>query len=419
MQPVKRLQPRSYHAFRCIGAECEDTCCVGWIVNVDKATYEAYQGCGDPQLGPKLRELVTINTEGSSDDNYARIALSGPSCPFLDQGLCSIQKTLGEERLSIMCSMYPRVINVVDDVLQRSLDLSCPEAARMVLLSPEPIEFDEAEGPERDPRLGNLSILRTADESSNKPYRYFLQIRAHVIWLLQDRTYSVWKRVAILGSLCDQLDKTTAHGQIPDVLAAYRDGVERRLFDQALDSHRPQHVKQLELVLELIVGRITSDFTAPRMLACYQKFMDSMAWTADVSMAELGRRYAAAHAQYYAPFLARHEHMLENYLVSYVYRTLFPLGAQQSTHGLSVHRAANTIRDQCLLLTAYFGIVQTLLIGVAAFHKEQFGTGEAVEVIQSFTKAFEHSPTFPERALKKLAEKGVASSTMLALLLLN
>ena len=65
-----------------------------------------------------------------------------------------------------MCSAYPRVMNVVDDVLQRSLDLSCPEAARMVLLDPNPMEFDDDEGPQRDPRLGNLSILRTSDDTS-------------------------------------------------------------------------------------------------------------------------------------------------------------------------------------------------------------------------------------------------------------
>jgi lysine-N-methylase len=419
VQPVKRLQPRSYHAFRCIGAQCEDTCCVGWIVNVDKGTYEAYQSCGDVELGPRLGELVTINTEQSSDDNYARIALNGPGCPFLDEGLCSIQKKLGEEHIPIMCSMYPRVMNVVDDVLQRSLDLSCPEAARIVLLEREPIQFDEEEGAARDPRLGNLSVLNTSDGASGKPYRYFREIRATVIWMLQNRTDSLWKRIAILGSLCDQLDKTTEHEQIPEVLAAYRDGVERGIFEQALNSHRPQHVKQLELVLELIVGRISSDYTAPRMLACYQKFMDSMAWTADVSMPELGRRYAAAYAQYYEPFIGAHGHILENFLVSYVHRTLFPLGAQASTRGLSIHRAAGTIRDQYLLMTAYFGIVQTLLVGVAAFHKEGFGTADAVQVIQSFTKAFEHSPTFPERALKKLSEKGVTSCTMLAILLLN
>ena len=362
---------------------------------------------------------MSINTERSSDDNYARIALNGPSCSFLNEGLCSIQKKLGEGRLPIMCSMYPRVMNVVDDVLQRSLDLSCPEAARMVLLSPEPMQFDEEEGVPRDPRLGNLSVLKTSDETSGKPYRYFREIRALVIWLLQNRAYSLWKRLAILGSLCDQLNTMTEHQQIPEVLAAYRDGVERGTFEQSLDSHRAEPDKQLELVLELIVGRVSSDFTMPRMLACYQKFRDSMEWTADMSMLELGRRYAAAHAQYYAPFLARHGHMLENYLVSYVYRTLFPLGAQESTHGLSIHRVANTIRDQCLLMMVYFGIAQTLLIGMAASSKGSFSTADAVYVIQAFTKAFGHSPSFPERALEILSQKGVTSCTMMAILLLN
>ena len=421
-EPRKRLQPRSYHAFRCIGADCEDTCCVGWIVNVDKSTHESYQRSDDPELGPRLRELVTINTDAANDDNYARINLAGPACPFLTEGWCSIQKKLGEDALSIMCSMYPRVMNVVDDTLQRSLDLSCPEAARIVLLDPAPMQFDEAEGAARDPRLGNMSVLRTSDDGSNQPYRYFREIRAFVIWLLQYRAYPLWNRLAILGSLCDHLQQTTETGQQSqtlEALAAYRDAVERGLFDEALKSHRPQHVKQLELVLELIVGRISSDFTTPRLLSCYQKFMDSMAWTADVSMPELGRRYAAAHAQYFLPFLNQHQHMLEHYLVNYVHRTLFPLPAQESTKGLSVHRVANTIRDQYLLMTAYFGIVQTLLIGMAAFHKEQFGTAEAIQVIQSFTKAFEHSPSFGARALEIMRNKGVNSCTMLAILLLN
>lgn len=421
-EPEKRLQPRSYHAFRCIGAQCEDTCCVGWIVNVDKPTYEAYQRSDDPELGPRFRELVTIHTENASEDNYARIQLNGPGCPFFAEGLCSIQKKLGEEYLSVMCSTYPRVMCLVDDVLQRSLDLSCPEAARIVLLDPAPMEFDEEQGAPRDPRIRNLSILRTSDGESGKPYRYFRELREFVIWLLQYRHDSLWRRLAILASFCDQLQQLVETGQQAqtlEVVQAYRDGVERGLFDQALASHQPQHAKQLELVLELIVGRIRSDYTTPRLLACYKKFMDSLQWTAELSMAELGQRYSQAQAQYYAPFIAAHGHMLEHYLVNYVHRTLFPLGPQESTRGLSVHHIAKTVRDQCLLLLAHFGIVQTLLIGMAAFHKEQFSTAEAIETIQSFTKAFEHSPTFPERALEILQKKGVTNCVMLAILLLN
>jgi lysine-N-methylase len=421
-KPVKRLQPRSYHAFRCIGADCEDTCCVGWIVNVDKPTYQAYQDCDDPDLGPRFHQLVTINTDAASDDNYARIQLNGPSCPFLEEGWCAIQKKLGAEYLSIMCAAYPRVMNVVDDVLQRSLDLSCPEAARIVLLDPNPIEFDQDEGPPHDPRLANLSVLRTSNGKSDKPYQHFREIRGFVIWLLQHRAYPLWKRLVILGSLCDQLQEmaaTSRQDAIPEVLKAYRDGVERDLFGDALRIHNAQPAEQLELVLELIVGRISSDFTAPRLLACYQKFMQAMEWTVESSMTDIGRRYAAAHSQYYEPFMRQHEHILEHYLVSYVHRTLFPLGPQESTRGLSIHHVANTIRDQCLLMLVYYAIVQTLLIGMSAFHKTEFDTAHVIQVIQSFTKAFEHSTSFPERALKILAEKGLSSGATLAILLRN
>jgi lysine-N-methylase len=421
-KPLKRLQPRSYHAFRCIGAACKDTCCVGWIVNVDKPTYETYQSCDDAQLGPRLRELVTINSDGSSDDNYARIKLDGPGCPFLSEGLCGIQKELGEESLPIMCSAYPRVMNVVDDVLQRSLDLSCPEAARIVLLDPEPMQFDEEEGPPRDPRMAHLSILRTSHDNSDKPYRHFREIRGFVIWLLQYRAFPVWKRLMVLGSLCDQLQAAVAAGhnsRTPELLGAYREGMERDLLGRALNAYAPRPAAQLELVLELIVGRISSDFTAPPLLACYQKFMQAMEWTVQSSMDDIGRRYAAAHAQYYAPFLSRHEYILEHYLVSYVHRTLFPIGPQESTRGLSIPHIARSMTDQCLVLMAHYAIIQTLLIGLAAFYKEEFGAGHAVHVIQSFSKAFEHSPSFPERALKVLAGKSVTSGATLATLIRN
>jgi lysine-N-methylase len=421
-KPSKRLQPQSYHAFRCIGADCEDTCCVGWIVNVDKSTYEAYQRCDDPELGPRLHQLVTINTPSVSDDNYARINLDGPGCPFLSEGLCGIQKKLGEEFLPIMCSAYPRVMNMVDDVLQRSLDLSCPEAARIILLDPNPMEFDEDEGPPHDPRLANLSVLRTQNGKSNKPYQHFREIREFVIRLLQYRAFPLWKRLMILGSVCDQLQEMAGKGrqeQTPEFLEACRDAIERDLLGKAMNAHRPQPAAQLELVLELIVGRIGSDFTTPRLLGCYQKFMQSMDWTVESSMNDIGRRYAAGHSQYYAPFLERHQHMLEHYLVSYVHRTLFPLGPQESSRGLAVHHIAHSISEQCLLLLAHYAIIQTLLVGMAAFHQAEFGTGEAILVIQSFTKAFEHSPSFPERALKILAEKGVKSCAALAILIRN
>jgi lysine-N-methylase len=395
---------------------------VGWIVNIDKHTYDAYQRCDHPELGQRLHELVTINPASNSDANYARIDLSGPGCPFLAEGLCSVQNKLGQQYLSIMCATYPRAMNVVDDVLERSLDLSCPEAARMVLLDPNPMAFDEDEGTPHDPRLGDLSVLRTLNENSDKPYRYFREIRGFVIWLLQYRAYPLWKRLVILGSFCDQLHESATaglHSEIREAVEAYRDAVHRDLFDQALNTHHAQPAEQLEVILELIVGRIGSDFTPPRFLKCYEEFMQGIEWTAESSMNDIGRNYVSAFSHFYAPFMSQHEYMLEHYLVSYVHRTLFPLGPQESNRDLSVHHVANTIRDHCLLMMVHYAIVQTMLIGVAGFHKTEFDAGYVIKLIQSSCKTFEHSLTFPGRALQTLADKGVKTCASLAILLRN
>ena len=421
-KPSKWLQPRSFHAFRCIGADCEDTCCSGWLVNIDKGTYDTYQTCEDAEMGPRLRELVTLNPASTSSSSYGRIGLAGASCPFLDGGLCGIQNKLGEPYLSIVCSRFPRVLNVVDDVLQRSLDLSCPEAARLMLLDPAAMQFDEEEGSTHDSRMGELSELTTADESSRKPYPYFREIRAFAIELLQYRAYPLWKRIVILGSFCDQLEQLSAAGQNAQVPAAvqwFRQGIGSNLLDQAIHLHSPKPVLQLGILLELIVARITGEFVSPRFLTCYQEFKDGIEWGPESSMEEIGQRYAAAYGEHLAPFLRRYAHLLEHYLVSYVHRTLFPLGAQKGAGEPRGDKGAETVREQGLLMLVYYGVVQTVLTGMAGFHRAELDPAHVIRLIQSVSKAFEHNLSFAGKALKILAEKGVRNCAAMAILLRN
>ena len=39
----RSLQPDYADEFRCLGAECEENCCQGWGVYVDKGTYTKYR----------------------------------------------------------------------------------------------------------------------------------------------------------------------------------------------------------------------------------------------------------------------------------------------------------------------------------------------------------------------------------------
>jgi lysine-N-methylase len=167
------------------------------------------------------------------------------------------------------------------------------------------------------------------------------------------------------------------------------------------------------------VARITVEYVSPRFLDCYREFKEGMQWGAESSMEELAARYAAAYEQRVLPFLAAHGHMLEHYLVSHLHHTLFPLGAQKSSRDPSMHPAPEAMRDQCLTMLTLYGVIQTVLIGVAAFRGEEFGPGDAIRVIQSVTKVFEHNLSFPEKALRILAEKGVRNCVSMAILLRN
>jgi len=419
--PATRLQPRSYSAFRCIGADCEDTCCIGWGVNVDRETYEFYQRCVDPDLGPSLRELVTINPAAGGDDNYAKITITGTGCPFLSEGLCSIQNKLGEQYLSKMCATYPRVMSMVDNVLHRSLHLSCPEAARVVLLNADPMQFDEAPYQPNGYRIGNLGLLNTtSSKHTDKPYQYYREVRSLAIWILQNRNYLLCQRMVILASLCDQLNAaSTPNLEIPRLLKGCRDAVEQGLFNESLGQLQPRPAAQLETVVELIVSRIGSDFTSVRFRECYQDFMHGLEWTPESSMQDIERCYASAYSQYYAPFMSQHEYMLEHYLVNYVHGRLFPCGPQETSQNLSVEKVINTIGKQYMLMATNYALIRTMLIGIAGFSKTQFGTAHVIKVVQSCAKTFEHSVAFPARALDILSEHGMQNCVSMALLIQN
>lgn len=383
MDAPRVRQPRHYEAFRCLGADCEDTCCNGWRVMIDRPTYDLYQNCSNSELKPSLTSLITINSSSTNDDDYASISPNGTRCPFLSDGLCSIQQKLGEDYLSKLCATYPRVMNIVDGVLEKSLEVSCPEAARLALLDPNPMEFDESQEEAGSARLGSVSTLVTSSSQySAKPYGHFHEVRRLVLSLLQNRSYPLSSRLVILAYLCDKLNENAAardHDEVPDIVRGYAEAIDHGLFNDLLSGCVAQPAQQLEIVLELVVGRITSDFTHRRFLECYEEFMHGIEWLPESNMAEIGIRYTEAYRLYYAPFMEQYEYVMERVLVNYVYKTLFPFGPQESTQKLSIYRRDSSIPAQYILMAVHYAIQKAVLIGMSAFHKSDLNTGHLIK----------------------------------------
>ncbi len=123
-------KPRYYDRFRCIAAQCPDSCCKEWAVQVDDESAARYRALPGP-LGDRLRRALV------QEDGETVLAAQNGRCPMWRQdGLCRIQAELGEEGLCQVCRRYPRLRHDYGDFVELGLELSCPEAARLILESP-------------------------------------------------------------------------------------------------------------------------------------------------------------------------------------------------------------------------------------------------------------------------------------------
>lgn len=402
LQCYEQAEPEYFGSFRCLGADCPDTCCQGWGVAVDKRTFEKYRQCSDPVFEPLFRELVTINTS-PTERNYASIQLKGDRCPFLSEKLCAIQKGLGEDHLSYTCATFPRIIQQVFGRVERSLDLSCPEAARLALTDPRPIHFllseaDAASCCQEGP------IDAKAPERDSDSW----ETRRLVIAILQDRRYPLSKRLLFVAQLCDLLSarSSAGHHKAVDILYGFRDRMESGGSHEEIEVPPLDHGAQLELVLELINARIRIDFVSQCQLDLFREFASGIQLEVGSDRNQAARRYAQAWQEYYAPFMKQHEYMLENYLVAYVYKTVFPLLSSKDCGATDSLNPAH----QCIIMVCYFLITKAVMIGISGKYKTSFGIDHVVRCVQSTSRALEHCGSYAPQVLQILASKGIVTA---------
>ena len=153
-------RPAYYDRFQCLASACPDSCCREWSVQVDAEAEALYRRLPGP-LGEKLRGVLT------QEDGETVFAVENGRCPmWRGDGLCRIQAELGEQALCRVCREFPRIRHDFGDFAELQLELSCPEAARLILLSsPEPCLTREE--PDTDPAeydRAEMSLLRQRRE---------------------------------------------------------------------------------------------------------------------------------------------------------------------------------------------------------------------------------------------------------------
>ena len=149
--------PTYYHGFRCIAAACPDSCCHEWTVDIDPETAARYRAL-EGALGDRLRSVLQDTEYGTC------MTIENGRCPMWQQdGLCRIHAQLGHDALSQTCRDFPRLRHDYGDFVELGLELSCPEAARLILSNDShflPQALPGGTEPEYEPEI--MEILRSS-----------------------------------------------------------------------------------------------------------------------------------------------------------------------------------------------------------------------------------------------------------------
>lgn len=402
---MNTLIPQYLKNFQCIGSKCEDTCCSGWKVIVDEKTYRKYRKSNHPILKTDFQKKITRQRSDKSSKNFAKIKMKeNGDCSFLtNEKLCGIQLNLGEEYLSNTCSIYPRIVNKIDESIEKSASMSCPEAARIALLDPNKMEFEHITETLTNPDYIAQKIS-TKNLSVSEVKSYFWDIRIFSIELIQNRDFSVEDRLVMLGVFCKSLKKVIdqkKYIEIPDLINKFKLYIKNNEFEKIFEVREVNTKIKLALCEELIEYKIDSGVRNERYLECLEQINNSII-KVDTNKE---KSYKQSYIQFYNPFMKKNEHIMENYIVNYIYKSLFSSGNMD-------------IFDEYIMLTVHFSLIKYHLIGLAGFH-QKLDEDLVIKLIQSYSKVVEHNYLYLSKVLELIKKNKMNNIAYMTILIKN
>jgi lysine-N-methylase len=398
------IAPSYMESFQCIGSDCEENCCHGWRVTIDKQTYKKYRTIEIRELNDKMKAVVVLSESSNNPHDHAHIKLNEKgACPFLDEkSLCEIQGKLGSDYLSKTCQTYPRNYSYKNEAISLYASLSCPEAARKALLTPnamQPIRmtlpFPNASA------IHFVSGINYKVESAELVNQLSDYIYDASCFIVRFNHFSAWQAMIVLGLMVQKIEQFIKE-QAPDVARASI--IERLIqftnadyltqagaFAKTIMVDRSKQIMLLRGVLNLYFSK-----NAPRS-SYKQTILDAMEGLQfdenDLSGSEL--RYNEADEKWFAPFDEAHSHFLKNYLLNDLGKNIFPIGKSRG------------LETEFIDLAIRYSLIKMTLVGIAALKKDQFSEADYVRVIYTFSRNIEHNAKFIPEILGLLEQEGM------------
>ncbi|UYX52213.1 flagellin lysine-N-methylase [Bacillus thuringiensis] len=384
--------------FHCIGSQCEDTCCKGWVISVDKNCYDFYKNEKDTALSPYFQECISTTPDSNTDDSYGAIELTSQgTCPFLtEDNLCKIYLEYGSKGMCKVCTFYPRITKKVNKEYYQTGDLSCPEMARLILLSPKLSKWIVSNNSD------DIDFLISNQLNSN--YNQIKSIQQILINIINMKEYSLSKRLWLISAFIEQLHVLVQKGNHKAIKIA-----KNKVEDIKNGKIKNYLEQRLILLIEGILNMINVPSIEPRFKECLNLFQEGLCIQPgkEYKINEILTHYHFIYKKYYQPFTVANGYILENYCMHDFMNNLFPYTIQ-------------SLGMQYEKFILCYSILQFMLIGISASSKG-INKEIVIQLFQTFSRTFEHSETFFNDFIlsinKKLIKNSIPYNTRITIFL--
>jgi len=384
MDKVKSYQPQYYKNFTCTGSECKYNCCrFGWRIDIDKSTYDKYMA-----LDEEIKKDIIENLEPvDGGKKGARPVLdSNGDCNFLNErGLCSLQLKLGFQYLSEVCWYYPRIFCQVGGSLERFLELSCEEAAKLILFDKGYMNFEELDL-EPDPyNPGELkfNFHMNTDKYTKSPnaINIFWKLRVTTVAILQSRQYKVRFRMLILCLFMQEINDLFAAGrdeEVPFCADDYMKRLDNNYYNELAAEMPYGAERDFKVILDILKDMYSSRVAS--LVNIVNQALNGFDIKADGKL--VNQNITDNFSKYYEMYFADKEYIFENYLLHRVLSEGFPFN----------YRGEADVINNYVDLLAKFNLIEFLFVGICRSCMK-FDKRRIIDCISIFTRSYEHSST--------------------------
>lgn len=389
--------------FRCIGAECESSCCYGWRITVDRNHYQRIERAlaSSPEGRQEFDgKVALVKGPTRTPRTHALIVLqNGGGCGFLGgTGLCTLQQRFGPNILPDTCAVYPRMANRSGTRLELAGMTSCPEVARQLLLAPDAMELDQID----ESPFARAYLQNSLDEHPADPYtRYHDELRNLMFDLLSDDGLPLATRLSTVAYFANrtreflhqgaaELDEQRLLAEVERIQSLpFRLELHRQFRKLTLDTIMPSRI-----VLTLVSNRAHVSFFRPLIDGVITRYVGAEKVEVDSPAAQeqLVQQLLTAYAEQKRAWES-HSERIDGYLMNYA----------KSYLAQNWFAKSRDLLDHVLPLLVNIALLRFLLLGHPLLAQAaELSEGEqaslleraVVDVVTRFSRTFQHSPAF-------------------------